>query len=260
MDGKGPIRHTRAADVELLARLLSGRSAERLARAAQLVGAAGSVWGLRALDVRRIRELGLGRDEAARLAAAFEIGKRCIGPAPPPRIFGPLEAYACVAGQFAGARRERFVVVALDVKNRPRAVSVIAEGWVDACPVDPREVFRTALLETATSVLLAHNHPSGDPEPSADDLVLTERLAAAGEILGITVLDHVIVGQLREEPGDGDYVSLVAAGLWPGRRPANHAVGRYRAAESRPGARQRHRKNFRAPTIPQLSARSTDRR
>ena len=89
--------------------------------------------------------------------------------------------------------QEHFLVVLLDVKNRVLGYSETSRGGIDTCPVDPRIVFRTALAVGASSLIAAHNHPSGDCTPSTDDIILTRRLKEAGELLGIPLLDHVIV-------------------------------------------------------------------
>ncbi|MFC1609568.1 RadC family protein [Myxococcota bacterium] len=101
---------------------------------------------------------------------------------------------------------ESFVVIILDIKNRVLGYSETARGSVDACPVDMRAAFRTAVVLGASAVIAAHCHPRGDPNPSGEDLVLTERLKAAGELLGIQLLDHVVVT-------DEDTVSLRGRGL-----------------------------------------------
>lgn len=90
---------------------------------------------------------------------------------------------------------ENFLAIALDARNRPIAWSTIAVGSTSACPVSAASVFRFAILAGAVSVLVAHNHPSGDETPSADDVALTERLVRAGELLGVRVLDHVVIGE-----------------------------------------------------------------
>jgi len=118
-----------------------------------------------------------------------------------------------VARELAGSERECFVVVVLDIKNRPRHVSTVFVGSVDACPVDPREVFTPALRERGSAILVAHNHPSGDPTPSPEDLILTERLVEAGATLGIPVLDHIVVG--RRKDGGPRFVSMAERGLLP---------------------------------------------
>ena len=109
----------------------------------------------------------------------------------------------CTEGANAGAflaellkrePRETFLTVCLDTKNCVNGVHRVSIGTLDSCPARPREVFQAAILSNASSVILAHNHPSGDPAPSETDVRLTERLIAAGEVLGIDVLDHLVVG------------------------------------------------------------------
>ena len=100
--------------------------------------------------------------------------------------------------------KEHFIVLHLDVKNRILCIDRVSAGTMTASLIHPREVFKTALLSSAASLLLIHNHPSGDPTPSRDDISITEKLKGAGEIMGIAVLDHVIIG-------DG-YVSLKEKG------------------------------------------------
>lgn len=102
--------------------------------------------------------------------------------------------------------KEMFLTVHLDGKNRMIAMDVVSIGSLNQSIVHPREVFKTALLSNAAAVLLVHQHPSGDPNPSSEDLSITRRLKEAGEVMGIKVLDHVIVG-------DGEYVSFVEKGL-----------------------------------------------
>ncbi len=111
----------------------------------------------------------------------------------------------------APLRTERFVAIAVDAKNRPRAEREVARGGRTVCQVDPAEVFRFLVAESASGAIFLHNHPSGDPSPSRQDLELTERLVAAGSLLEIRVLDHLIVG-------NGSYTSLRDAGLWPTSR------------------------------------------
>jgi DNA repair protein RadC len=205
----------RLADVEVLARTLSGTDERRQRLAQALLEEYRSVWELVRTPALLLRGLGLSSDEAERLRACIELGRRAVvEPLAGDSVREPHDAYRAVAAELAGAERERFVVVALDVKNRPRHLAVVAEGAVDACPIDPREVFAVALRERASSILLAHNHPSGDPTPSREDVQLTERLVAAGAVLGIPVLDHVIVGRPATEQSDC-YVSLAERGLLP---------------------------------------------
>ena len=108
---------------------------------------------------------------------------------------------------FAGADREKFVVVLLDAKHRATGINVVSVGSLTASIVHGREVFKPAIAGNAAAVILARNHPSGDPGPSAEDIEMTKRLRDAGELLGIRVLDHVILG-------DGKHHSFVDAGAW----------------------------------------------
>jgi len=100
--------------------------------------------------------------------------------------------------------KEHFLALHLDVKNRILCIDRVSTGSMTSSVIHPREVFKTALLSSAASLLLIHNHPSGDPNPSRDDISITEKLKSAGELMGITVLDHVIIGE--------GYVSLKERG------------------------------------------------
>ncbi|URN83912.1 JAB domain-containing protein [Acetobacterium wieringae] len=92
------------------------------------------------------------------------------------------------------ADREQVIVCCLDNKNQPVSVNIVSMGTVNSSLVHPREVFKTAVLSNAASIILFHNHPSGDPEPSQEDINITERIKEAGKILGIELLDHIIIG------------------------------------------------------------------
>lgn len=102
--------------------------------------------------------------------------------------------------------REQFFLLCLNTKNEPTALHTVSIGSLDASIVHPREVFKTAILSNAASVIVAHNHPSGDPTPSREDIQVTRNLQQAGEVLGITVLDHIVVGT------EGAYYSLKEKG------------------------------------------------
>jgi len=106
-----------------------------------------------------------------------------------------------------GADRESFVAIYLNAKNEPNAIHVVSIGALDRCHVHPREVFKAAILANSSCIILAHNHPSGNPSPSREDIEMTSRLKKAGEILGVEVLDHVIVGD------NGRFVSFKTKGL-----------------------------------------------
>jgi DNA repair protein RadC len=151
---------------------------------------------------------GIGPARAAAIAAAFELGRR--GAWAPPRrgerCLDPRRVHELLRPA-AHAEREGFHVVLLDVRGRLLRTVQIAEGSLTQCPVSPRDALRPPVREGAHSVVFAHNHPSGDPSPSAEDADLTERLRAAAEIVGVLARDHVIVAA-------GGYYSFVEAGRW----------------------------------------------
>jgi DNA repair protein RadC len=121
------------------------------------------------------------------------------------RITTPRNVYEIASSYLEGVDREHFVVIMLDTKNQVIGINTVAIGVLASCPIHPREVFKPAILVNAAGVILLHNHPSGDPSPSQDDLLLTSRLREAGEVLGIQVVDHVILGY-------ANYVSLKEKG------------------------------------------------
>jgi len=115
------------------------------------------------------------------------------------------EVNAYLQPYFADRDREQFLVIALDGKGRPTGCHRVSEGTLTASLVHPREVFKVALLLNAATLIVAHNHPSGDPTPSSEDIALTRRLVDAGNLLGVRVIDHIIVGA-------GFYVSFADTG------------------------------------------------
>jgi len=126
------------------------------------------------------------------------------------RIKSPSDAAAMMREFLEDADREHLCVVCLDTKHQPTAVHTASVGTLNATAVHPREIFKVAVLSNSAAVILVHNHPSGRPEPSHQDLEVTRRVSRAGEILGIEVLDHVIIGS------GGRYVSLKERGLMGG--------------------------------------------
>jgi len=110
-------------------------------------------------------------------------------------IDSPEAAAEVLLPAFANADRERCVALYVDTKHRLLSVATVSIGSIDHTFMAPREVFRDALLENAAAVVLAHNHPSGDPEPSSDDVAVSQRLVRAGSLIGVEVLDHLVVGQ-----------------------------------------------------------------
>jgi DNA repair protein RadC len=124
-----------------------------------------------------------------------------------PKIQRPQDVAKLLAGMFDDADREIFLSVLLDTKNQAIGISVISVGNLNSTLVHPREVFKTAILANADSIIVAHNHPSGDPTPSPEDIAVSRKLAEAGAVLGIEVEDHVIIG-------DGIWRSLKEAGFF----------------------------------------------
>lgn len=150
---------------------------------------------------------GIGQAKAVQLKAAFELGRRVLSgnPYELPQIRKPEEVFALLKAGFQDLDREHFKVIHLNTKNHVLKIETAAIGILSSSPVHPREVFKEAIRMSSAGLILAHNHPSGDPSPSQDDLLLTTRLYQAGELLGIQVLDHVIFG-------DNRYVSLKERG------------------------------------------------
>ena len=120
-------------------------------------------------------------------------------------ISSPKDAYEMIREQLKDLDREQFIIACLNTKNEPTNISVVAVGTLNKAIVHPREVFKTAILSNAANVIAFHNHPSGDTEPSQQDIQLTNRLYEAGELLGIKLLDHLIIG-------DGTFTSLKEKG------------------------------------------------
>jgi len=191
---RADLRH--AADEEVLAALLGPVTPNTLDRARQLLSHVGGYPNLTRASVRDLTVAeGVGPATAVRIQAAVEAGRRALT-TPLDRgtpITSAAQVHQVFAPRFADAEQEEFVVILLDRRQQVLRVVDVSRGTLDASLVHPREVFRDAIREAAASVIAVHNHPSGDPEPSEEDRYLTRRLAAAAEILGLTLLDHVIV-------------------------------------------------------------------
>lgn len=177
-------------------------AARDLARA--VLAASGGLQRLARLGPRQLRRelsrLSALPDHAElRLAAAFELGRRAahVELLPGQVVRGMTDLEPHLRGLLQGRNKEVFVVVLLDAKNRPLRTERVSEGCLTWSVVHPREVFGPAVREGAGAVIVAHNHPSGDPTPSAQDVEVTGRLARVGEMLGIPLLDHIVVGHRR---------------------------------------------------------------
>lgn len=142
------------------------------------------------------RGYGMGPARSERLLAAFELGLRACEPVGRAGLIvrRPEDLHPLLRVEFRGLDRERFVALYLDARHRVQAVEVVSIGSLNASLVHPREVFKPAVVLSAAAVVVAHNHPSGNPRPSGDDLELTARLDRCGELLGVVLLDHLVVG------------------------------------------------------------------
>lgn len=206
------------SDAQLLAIILRTGSPKRSALGVALELLA-RYRNLRELSAAGIAEIcgvpGIGRAKAAQIAAAMELGKRIqafpLKEGDP--IRGSLDVYEACGPYMRDLRKEVFRVVLLNAKNRVIRTVTVSEGSLTACLVHPREVFAPAVRESSGAILLIHNHPSGDPTPSREDVEMNRRLVQAGELIGIRVLDHVVVG-------DGRYFSFVDQGLMEPHRSA----------------------------------------
>jgi len=199
------------SNAELIAILLrvGARGQSAIALAERLLSEFKGIEGVAKASVERLSQIkGLGLAKAAQLKAAFELGKR-LATKPDekrPVIKSPHDAARLVMEDLRYEDKEHFLVLHLDVRNRVIKTTTVSVGSLTANIAHPREVFREAVDCGAASVIVVHNHPSGDPSPSKEDRMLTKRLKDAGEIVGITVLDHLIIGA-------GEFVSMKEKGL-----------------------------------------------
>jgi DNA repair protein RadC len=199
------------ADDELLAlQLGSGRRGhDAVDVAREMLAAYGSLAAVAAREVAELaRRPGVGRAKAARLASAFELTRRLRARTPGVRtsLGSPAEVHAAFAPLMEDLPREVFRVALLDAQNGLLRDVIVSEGTLSASLVHPREVFKPALLEPAASLILLHNHPSGDPTPSREDLKLTRQLVESARLLDLRINDHVVIGR-------GRYVSLAERGM-----------------------------------------------
>jgi DNA repair protein RadC len=197
-------------DNELLALVIGSglHEADALTLANQILGHASGIGGLPRATLGLLQRVsGVGPVRAARIMAAVELGRRSLirTPAERTQLKTPRQLAAYLLPQYGSAVVEQFGLVLLDTRHRIIRTKIVAIGSLDTTVVHPREVFREAASASAAAIVLFHNHPSGDPTPSADDLALTTRMVSAGGIMGIDVLDHLILA-------DQQYFSLVEAG------------------------------------------------
>lgn len=184
---------------ELIAIVLGSgtKSSPVLQLSQQLVARFGSLQQLAEATVQELCQIkGIGIAKAIQLRAAFSLGLRLSRQniTAKYKIEHPLHAYHLVKDQLAGEKREHFIVIMMDVRGSVIAQDIISIGTLTEAPVHPREVFYPAIRHKAVSMILVHNHPSGDLTPSKQDYELTRKLVATGQMVGIPVTDHLIVG------------------------------------------------------------------
>jgi DNA repair protein RadC len=189
-------------DNELLAIVLGhGRArASALDLANAVLAESGGVQGLVRVRYESLMRLhGIGAARAAQIAAAIELGRRTLTRASLERVqlASPRAVAEFLLPLYGAQPVEQFGVLLLDTKHRVLRARVLSVGTLDASVVHPREVFREATAANAAAIVLFHNHPSGDPDPSEEDVTLTRRMVAAGVLMGIDVIDHVILGDVR---------------------------------------------------------------
>ncbi len=185
-------------DEELLAILLGTGVRKHTARevAAALVKANGGVIAVSRATPRELAQVvGIGAARATRIAAAFELGRRAVeAEQRRETVARPEDVFRVVGPRLAGLQQEVFLALGLDIRNGLLDVVEVARGTVHGVEVHPREVFRPLIRMAAAGAVLVHNHPSGNPTPSPDDVELTNRMRSVGELLGIPIVDHVVIG------------------------------------------------------------------
>ncbi|GMA52356.1 UPF0758 protein [Alicyclobacillus contaminans] len=204
--GPGALR-----DDELLAVILQAgtRHTSVLELAGRVLTRTNGLIGLMDTTIEELVDIpGIGLAKALQIAAAIEMGRRIVR-----RPAGKRTQIRCaddaadwVMDRLRYLKKEHFVILHLDTKHCILGEETVSIGSLDASIVHPREIFKSAIKKSASAILCVHNHPSGDPTPSSEDIAVTRRLSEAGKLLGIDVLDHIVVG-------DGQYVSLKARGL-----------------------------------------------
>ncbi|MWC28746.1 RadC family protein [Paenibacillus sp. MMS18-CY102] len=196
---------------ELLAILLrTGTSRESVVElASRLLHECGGLRNLVDFSLEQLMELhGVGPAKALQLKAGIELGRRIAASrfGDRPVIKRPQDAAELIMDELRYQSKEHFMCLFLNTKNQVVAKELLSVGTLNASLVHPREVFREAIKRSSASIICAHNHPSGDPTPSPEDITLTKRLSEVGDLIGIEVLDHLIIG-------DGKFVSLKEHGL-----------------------------------------------
>jgi len=185
---------------ELLALVIEkGRRGENvLALAQNLISHFGNLTKMKEATIEELQQVkGIGFATACKLKAAFKLGEKVQGQ---PIEYGQKiqlakDVFNLLKNELGGKKKEHFKVLSLDSRNKLISIDDVSVGTINANLVHPREVFKTAIQHLASSIVIVHNHPSGDPEPSGDDLKITKRIIEAGKLLGIDVLDHIVIAK-----------------------------------------------------------------
>jgi DNA repair protein RadC len=192
---------TSLSNAELLSIILkSGSVAENAINLSQRVLSQFDLKQLSAINVPQLMKIhGIKSGKATQIVACFELARRLetFDSSSKFKINSPEDVYRRLYPTMRESKKEHFVELCLDTKNQVIREDTISIGSLNANVVHPREVFRTALIESAAHIIVAHNHPSGDPTPSREDIDITKKLVETGKIMGIDVLDHVIIGDCR---------------------------------------------------------------
>jgi DNA repair protein RadC len=196
---------------ELLAILLRTGTAQEsaLSLAGRILSEMSGLKGIADATVEQLKTVkGIGPAKAVEIRAAVELGKRIytLTDAPRPIIRSPADVSQLLMSELRFQAKEHFQALLLDAKNQVMRISPISVGSLTESIVHPRELFREAIRHSSAALIVAHNHPSGDPTPSPEDIATTKRLVEVGRIVGIELLDHVILG-------DGRFVSMKERGL-----------------------------------------------
>ena len=200
-----------ASEAELIALVIGAcnhRSSGTIAQ--ELIERFGGLPGVGSAAVEELMAFeGLGPASSMRLKASFELGRRCIisiREGAIRKVRAPEDAAALMTVEMRGLDREHFKAILLDTKNGIRKVVTVAVGSLNAALVHPRELFKAAVAASAAGIILVHNHPTGNPEPSVEDTELTLRFVKCGELMGIELVDHIVIGGDR-------FVSMRERGL-----------------------------------------------
>ena len=197
------------SDSELLAIILrTGSKQENVINLSQRILKEYNIKQLSQINLTQLMKVhGIKESKAAQIAACFEIARRLesFKDEDKQKINSPEDVYRRIYPKMREQKKELFIELCLDTKNQIIKEETISVGSLNANIVHPREVFKLALAESAAHIIVAHNHPSGDPTPSREDIEITKKLVETGNIMGITLLDHVIIG-------DGRHFSMKEAG------------------------------------------------